>query len=256
MTFREHLPHTKFIFPTAPLRRAVAFNRSLTHQWFDIWSLTQPEIKEHLQIQGLRETAEYLQGLLREEIEDIGPQNVVLMGLSQGCAASIVTAMLWQGKPFGAVVGMCGYLPFSKQMHIHIEGSKNEETDDHVIFGEDDGGDVLERPSEECEEGTKLETAINWLHEELQFIKDGRQDASPPPVRYVPVFMGHGIADDKVPIEKGRLAAELLRYMDVAVTWKEYDNLGHWYHGAMLRDVVKFLQALKGWENTAGSVNT
>jgi predicted esterase len=38
-SFRDHFPNTKFVFPTAPLRRAVVFKRSLIHQWFDNWSL-------------------------------------------------------------------------------------------------------------------------------------------------------------------------------------------------------------------------
>ena len=84
-SFHDHFPNTKFIFPTAPLRRAIVFKRSLIHQWFDNWSLTEPELKQHLQIPGLRETSASLHVLLKTEIEDVGAQNVVLMGLSQGC---------------------------------------------------------------------------------------------------------------------------------------------------------------------------
>jgi hypothetical protein len=29
--------------------------------------------------------------------------------------------------------------------------------------------------------------------------------------------------------------------------WREYEGLGHWYNADMLRDVVGFLQGLKGW---------
>lgn len=54
-TFHDYFPNTKFIFPTAPLRRAAISKRSLTHQWFDNWSLTEPEPKQYLQTQGLSE---------------------------------------------------------------------------------------------------------------------------------------------------------------------------------------------------------
>ena len=42
------------------------------------------------------------------------------------------------------------------------------------------------------------------------------------------------------------MAAELLRLVDVDVEWKQYEGLGHWYSEGMLRDVVQFLQNLKG----------
>lgn len=114
-SFRDHFPNTRFVFPCAPLRRALVFNRSLIHQWFDNWSVTQPELKQHLPVPGLRETNAFLHDLLSKEIEVLGAENVVLMGLSQGCAASIVATILWEGEPFGALVGMCGYLPFCKE---------------------------------------------------------------------------------------------------------------------------------------------
>lgn len=70
-------------------------------------------------IDGLRETTAYLHTLIREEIALLraaggGSRDIVLGGLSQGCAASLVAAALWDGEewPLGAVVGMCGWLPF------------------------------------------------------------------------------------------------------------------------------------------------
>lgn len=247
-SFREHLPYAKFVFPTAPLRRAVAFNRSLTHQWFDTWSVAQPELKSHLQIQGLRETTEYLHELLRAEIDAVGPENVVLMGLSQGCAASIVATMLWRGKPFAAVVGMCGYLPFCEDMCDHFQKAEIENIDDQA--------DLFERSSEKAGEETRIGAAINWLHEELQVRRDGILDAGSPPITSTPVFMGHGVDDDKVPVEHGKLAANFLRNMGIEVTWKECEHLGHWYSEDMLRDMVHFLQGLKGWGGLIGPADT
>ena len=105
--FQSYFPHTRFIIPTAPLRRAVAFNRSLIHQWFDTWSITQPEVKQHLQMPGLRETTAYLHDLLDSEIEQVGKGKVVLMGLSQGAAASLVAGVLWE--VWWGCVGICRF---------------------------------------------------------------------------------------------------------------------------------------------------
>ena len=111
-------PYAKFVFPTASLRRAAIYRRSLVHQWFDNWSLHTPTVKEELQIQGLRETSQFIHGLLRREIALVGAENVVLGGLSQGCAAGLIAMLLWDRDPLAAVFGMCGYLPFRK----HLEG--------------------------------------------------------------------------------------------------------------------------------------
>ncbi|KAF2276158.1 alpha/beta-hydrolase [Westerdykella ornata] len=249
--FRDYFPHTKFVFPTAPLRRAVVFKRSLTHQWFDNWSLTQPELKQHLQIPGLRETSAYLHDLLRKEIEVVGAKNVVLMGLSQGCAASLIATLLWDGEAFGAAVGMCGYLPFRKGMAEAAEDARDGAEDPFEGSGDDEREDMLERDGEDAEGGeTNFERAVEWLREELQASSEGGDDANKPlSMQSIPVFMGHGTEDEKVPCETGRLAAEFLSGIGVNVQWNEYEELGHWYSENMLRDVVTFLSGLKGWED-------
>jgi predicted esterase len=246
--FRDHFPHAKFIFPTAPLRRAVVFNRSLTHQWFDNWSLTEPETKQDLQIQGLRESTAFLHDLLGKEIQDVGPENVVLMGLSQGCAASMVATLLWKDRPFGALVGMCGYLPFRKAMYNLVEGAGIEHNDSSVGFDEE-ADDMFERSHEEAEERPVIAQAVEWLRDELQIDEHGIDCAASHPIQLIPVFMGHGAEDQKVPIAIGRLAAELLRDIEVDTIWKEYEDLDHWYSEDMLRDIVVFLKDLKGWAN-------
>jgi predicted esterase len=244
-SFRDYFPNTKFVFPTAPLRRAAVFKRSLIHQWFDNWSLTQPELKQHLQVPGLRETSKFVHELLEQEIKIVGARRVVLMGLSQGCAASIVSSLLWEGEPFGALVGMCGYLPFRKGMHEFTQDTVNEGD-----LSEDNGGveeGLFERDGQESNNGSRFERAVEWLREELQ-IEDGNSDTRSCSMQSIPVFMGHGSEDEKVPCGMGRLAAQFLRGIDVDVDWNEYEGLGHWYSDDMLQDICQFLKNLKGWE--------
>ncbi|KAF2024603.1 alpha/beta-hydrolase [Setomelanomma holmii] len=197
-SFQEHLPNTEFIFPTAPLRRAVVFKRSLTHQWFDNWSLVEPELKQHLQAQGLRETSVYLHDLLKDEIKIVGASNVVLMGLSQGCAASIVAMLLWKGERIGALVGMCGYVPFRKGMYESVEDASSGDTDS-LVGSDDDQEDMFERDDEESGSGSKFEKAVDWLREELGISQDdGDFDEQSSSLQSIPVFMGHGRDDEKI----------------------------------------------------------
>ncbi|KAH7394214.1 phospholipase/carboxylesterase family protein-like protein [Phaeosphaeria sp. MPI-PUGE-AT-0046c] len=241
-SFQEHFPNTKFVFPTAPLRRAVVFKRSLTHQWFDNWSLREPELKQHLQAQGLRETSAYLHDLLEDEIDIVGASNVILIGLSQGCAASIIAMLLWEGERIGALVGMCGYVPFRRGMCEHVENANTEDSDLLVGY-DDDYEDVFERDDEESISDSKLEKAVDWLREELGITQDdGRHDQRASSLQSIPVFMGHGRGDEKVPCQIGKSGADLLMSIGVSVTWKDYAALGHWYSSDMLRDVVTFIK--------------
>ena len=129
-TLAQALPHAKFIFPTASVRRATIYKRSLTTQWFDNWSLDTPTQREELQIEGLRETTAFIHGILRKEIALVGPENVILGGLSQGCAAALITTLLWDGEPLGAVFGICGWLPYRGHMQELAETVENDDEDD------------------------------------------------------------------------------------------------------------------------------
>jgi hypothetical protein len=100
-----HMPVSCF------LGRVQVYNRSLTHQWFSNWKLDPPaEEREQLQVPRLQETTKYLHTLIKRQIELVpgGSCSVVLGGLSQGCAAALVAALLWEGDDLGAMVGMCG----------------------------------------------------------------------------------------------------------------------------------------------------
>lgn len=133
-------------------------------------------------------------------------------------------------------------------MYEFTEDSGNEENGLLVGF-EEDKEDIFERHGEDSGDKTKLEKAIGWLHEELQTSRQGSDETQQPPIQSIPVFMGHGTEDDKVPCAIGKLAAEFLRSMDIHTDWKEFEGLGHWYSEEMLRDIVIFLKALKGWKD-------
>lgn len=230
-TFMDAFPHVKFIFPTASKRRAMAYDRSVINQWFDNGSLQTPDDREELQIDGLRETSSYIHGLLRQEIAIMGLKNVVLGGLSQGCAATLISLLTWDGEPLPAAFGMCGWLPFRKRMDDiaqSISLDKNNESDNGDLFGTAHSNRDLDPATE----------AAAFLMEELD-MPNKRPSMS---FQSTPLFLGHGDMDGKVPIELGEDASNCLKGLLVSVSWNEYTRLGHWYSTPMLRDLAEFLR--------------
>lgn len=249
-TLTSVFPHARFVFPTAARRRATLYGRAHTNQWFDSWKLDPPATaREELQAPGLCETTEYLHGLLRDEVAAVpgGAPNVVLGGLSQGCAASLISLLLWEGPPVAAVFGMCGWLPFAARLFEQLEDPDSGTAESSEWNDGWDPFDPFER--DEDPGGTDRDLpagAIRWLKEELRL-----PGTAPPTMRgefnRVPVFLGHGVEDPKVNVVLGREACTSLSYLGIDVHWKEYPSLGHWYSGDMLRDVVLFLQANTKW---------
>ena len=106
----------------------------------DYWSLEMPIEREELQTEGLQESCRLLHDLLRQEIAIVGARNVILGGLSQGCAAALVSILLWKSEPLGAIFGFCGWLPIQQCMQDMVEGALN------AGAGVDDGDDLFAQP--------------------------------------------------------------------------------------------------------------
>ncbi|GAB1314824.1 hypothetical protein MFIFM68171_05034 [Madurella fahalii] len=201
-------------------------------------------------VDGLRETVAHLHGRIREEAALVGGSgNVFLGGISQGCAAGLVTMLLWEGEKLGGYLGICGWLPFERAVRraiddgVHInreEGGESAWEDDFDPFereesdGEDEPVDVAAR-------------AVKVLRESLEW-----DDNSPTfrPLSFdTPILLGHGTEDTKVPIARGREAAECLKAAGLDASWKEYHGLGHWYSAEMLTDMTSFLRSRAGCES-------
>lgn len=236
-TLRAVFPHARFVFPTAARRRATVYRRALTHQWFNNWTLDPPATeREDLQADGLRETTAFLHQLLRDEIRLVpgGARNVVLGGLSQGCAASLVATLLWDGGPLAAWLGMCGWLPFAQRMMETQQADQPAQDQDDF--------DPFESQEDQQQEGTTpAARAIGWLRQELDLPVASSSQSFP--FLEMPLFWGHGTLDDRVSILLGRQGWECLRGMGgPRLTTAEYEDLGHWYSPDMLSDLTRFLQ--------------
>lgn len=264
-TLATLFPHAKFIFPTAPRSRATAYKRSIINQWFDCSHIhDNPDRDPWLMIDGLQQTTTFLHDLLKQEAELIGgPENLVLGGLSQGCAASLVAALLWEGGKLGAVVGMCGWLPFKGVLEtaagIGGNGLGGDGSLDDVqnvdpfesspVETPENGLDLFERPYPMHIEGNAdpCAKAIFGLREEIE-LQGAPSLHGHSSITTTPVFLGHGVDDEKVPAQLGQESAECLEALGIPIYWHEYQGLGHWYSEAMLADLVHFLQGHTGWE--------
>ena len=85
-TFQQALPHTRFVFPTAPLMRASKYRRSVIHQWYDGTGDWEPEARG-----DMRPSVEHIHDLIRAEMALLGgdARRIVLAGFSQGCAMAL-----------------------------------------------------------------------------------------------------------------------------------------------------------------------
>ncbi|KAK3724351.1 hypothetical protein LTR37_000975 [Vermiconidia calcicola] len=235
---QDVFPDARFIFPTASKRRAQLFNRAIIGQWFDNGSLRKHiEKEEQLQYDGLRESSRYIHKLLEAEIVTVGAQNVLLWGLSQGCAISLISLLLWEGPKIAAVVGMCGWLPLRKRMEDAVYGLEEQFEEDNPFSDDNDPAATIE---------SKYDIAAEYLCEELQLSFHEHSNAPP----QIPIFLGHGTEDEKVPLGSGKEAADFCRLMDFVVEYREYEGLGHWYSPSMLADIVAFI-----WEKTSISAS-
>ncbi|KAF3292873.1 hypothetical protein TWF132_005235 [Orbilia oligospora] len=232
-TLSAIFPSTKWIFPTAKKRRAVLFKRMPINQWFDIYDINNQTYREHLQVDGLQETTDYMHSLIEQEIKNgIPVERIVVGGLSQGCAASLY-AMLCYNKQLGGYIGMCGWLPFAKYMEDCLGTSQNKDnTEDDDIFGASDEGTTFEKEEEqddaqETVAKSPITEAIKFLKDNISFPRSSKEDKIE--VLETPVFLSHGVLDEKVLFRLGEQARDVLKGLGCRITWKEYGDLGHWY---------------------------
>ncbi|CAO2649392.1 Nn.00g067770.m01.CDS01 [Neocucurbitaria sp. VM-36] len=104
-------PSIRWVFPCAKKRWAVTEEEEL-HQWFDMSSVLRPQEEVEMQKTGLWESVNQVLEVLRAEKELTG--NVILAGISQGCATAIF-ALLTSGTQVHGFFGLCGWLPLAEE---------------------------------------------------------------------------------------------------------------------------------------------
>ena len=235
-TLPELLPGARFIFPTSKRRRSSAFSRAKLTQWFDIASLDDPSYRSHTQTQGLEESYVEILGIIKQEMEKVPCKNIVLGGLSQGCAMGLV-CLLSINFPIGGFIGMSGWLPFQDDIDYLLNVSGDDTAEDDPF-----GSDSAE------EEALDLEVKVLNYIRVLLSIDNPKPLSRKDSALATPVFLGHGDADEKVHPSLGEQAYQTMKDIGFQADWKRYEGQGHWYKiPEEIDDIVGFIQTKVGW---------
>ncbi|KAI0141779.1 phospholipase/carboxylesterase [Xylariaceae sp. FL1272] len=253
-TLRDLLPGARFIFPTAKRRRSSAFGRKRLTQWFDIARLPDPSYRKETQLQGLAESAIEIRKLLRQEVEGAGvsPTNIILGGLSMGCAMSL-SVLLSLEYPLGGYFGMCGYLPFQQDIEDAATGKERHASNSDNNMDDDDDDNPF-AASDEDNSGETDDPAARArnFERDLLGVVDGATLGDHQTASSTLIFLGHGDADEKKPHHLGEAAARTMRAAGYEVEWKLYPDLGHWYKiPDEIDDIVEFIRNRVGWTMAA-----
>ncbi|KAJ4418457.1 hypothetical protein N0V82_005536 [Gnomoniopsis sp. IMI 355080] len=267
---QQVLPHTKLIFPWAPKQRATVYKKSMTRQWFDDWHLSadlqstdvvHPRYDEGLQTSGLGETVALLHAIIGEEARRVDDaQNVFLGGFSQGAAASLVAALLWdEEQRLGGIVAMCAWLPYMSQMAEFLQRNSGVGADTPCSLGgverNGDCFDPFERPpsrgDDEADGGIDaVQVVLEWLREEIGLPRR-MSSGWHGDLGSTPIMFCHGLNDAKVMPEQSQKAQDFLSSLGMgSVERKTYPGVGHEISSNMKAEVAAFLQSALGRDNT------
>ncbi|KAI1931748.1 hypothetical protein LOZ58_002742 [Ophidiomyces ophidiicola] len=246
-TLPQRFPTTKFIFPTAKLRRSSHYHRMPTPQWFDLVNLGTDRERKDIQHQGLRESAQFVHRLIDKEAALVGPKNVVIGGHSQGAAQALHILLSYDDNGSGSLggfVGISGWLPFNKEMAaLAEENSSQFECKVESNNNYDSDGVLIRNADKHIALGT---VAMNFCRQEVLNIEPLSPNASPPGCLFTPVWLAHGALDEKVAPRLGESAAHTIEKFGWDVTWMLYDELEHWFASHELDDLSIFLNARVG----------
>ena len=215
-TLPEIFPAVRWVFPTSKLRKSARFEVEMS-QWFDMWSVEEPSEKEEIQIGGLRESIGYILDLIRSEASLISPEHIILGGISQGCATAM-HVMLYGGIQLGGFLGFCTWLAFHNDI-VAIIGRQFAKADTlkHIRS-------VFDRSVSD----SNVPLPLSNMSAKSAFA--------------TPIFLSHSQDDEVVAINHGESLYQTLRDIGFDITWKTYQDGGHWINEPQgIDDVVAFL---------------
>lgn len=101
----------RYVFPHAPQRPVTLNNGYVMRAWYDILGA---DLVRREDEGGLRESQQLIAALIDAERDRGMPAGrIVLMGFSQGCAMTLMTALRYPER-LGGAVGLSGYLPLAE----------------------------------------------------------------------------------------------------------------------------------------------
>lgn len=228
---KQKIAGWRLVFPSSGELWSTVFEEEIP-AWFEAHSLTDVNVRQDLQVDGIKKSVAYILGILKDEIERLGgkTERIVLGGISQGAAIAFWTLLASAASPGrpGAFVAASSWLPFAEQIK-RLSGSYDVARDDTKTtdpFDQVDGdafvGSIM----------TEFKTAL------------GQPDAILP-ILSTPIFLSHGSDDAYVDVELGRQARDTLLHLGFGIEWKEYSGAeqeGHWLQmPEQANDIASFI---------------
>lgn len=203
-TFLDVFPSFKWVFPCAPILQSQRFDMEMS-QWFDMWSVEDPEERSEMQQPGLKQSMELILNIIEEEETIVPRQRIFLCGISQGFATAIATYFGDMRGGFAGLIGLSSWMPFASQVRDNQGDEAFEKL--QTIFGA--------TPHSQVDRESVLKT---------------------------PVFLSHSADDEIVPIKNGRDLKEIMQSYGLQVTWKRYEDGAHWINEPQgVNDMADFL---------------
>lgn len=108
-------PHLRIVFPAA---KPLQWNRAdvVINQYFDMSSTEHPHEDEEQQRDTLITSSDEIIEIIQQEAQIVGYENVILGGISQGCATAI-HALLRCDQQLGGFIGFSGWLPLPSEFN-------------------------------------------------------------------------------------------------------------------------------------------
>ncbi len=110
-------PHTRFVFPHAPMRPVTLNGGHVMRAWYDIYGL---ERQTHQDEAGIRKSASQLEQFIEQQLaQGIAAQRIVLAGFSQGGAVVLHTGLRYP-KTLAGIMALSTYLPLDGKLAAEL----------------------------------------------------------------------------------------------------------------------------------------
>lgn len=168
-----------------------------------MWSVENPSEREEIQKEGLRESISAILDIIYQEAKLVPLSRIFLGGISQGCATAIL-ALLCGWMKLGGFVGLCSWMPFRDSVMGIVHNHEHGQLDSLV--------------------SKRVRGLLDMKPPELGGKGNGNNALK------TPIFLSHSVNDEVVPVRNGRLLRDCLETLGLKVTWKEYNDGGHWIY--------------------------
>lgn len=165
-------------------------------QWFDMTSVENPQADPKVQEQGIRESTQQVLDVIKAEAELVGGyDNLIVAGLSQGCAIGLYT-LLHSETGVGGFIGLSGWVPLADKVDEFMRqpGRDNDVRETPVMLQHCQDDRVLPKKNGEdmAEQLLRLGMDVSW-----ECFKHGGHWLNEPEgvdsiVRFINAIMGGG----------------------------------------------------------------